>query len=703
MLHQHSTTTADGAAHPLSFTADVRPLTLQVSRTLGVGRYEEILAGFGAPTGARVAVEDLPRLRDALRAALDGAPPTGGYGFLEAPAKQQQQQPVEGEEIAGRPFTVEEFAELDFAPDRGDAVEELRDYLRDGRRALANLLEDLGEDGDAQVDEEALDIAAHRGAEDGTTEAYAALYARWVELQTQTQRAQERLAAKAAQADEGRQRRAALVAIWDNHDLPIEERQQAADELLAGSFWEGLDWEAGRRAVLDLHQRVAADPKLATMQRRVDAMPAGEGRVQALIEFERAVAAQRAEHPTPPALPVAIRFPTINAPALTRKKDGSIEPSHANAFAAVADPSFVNGMLIGRDTFRDELMLSTDGGINWRAFTDSDRTTLHRILDGRGFKRTATQTLRDVVNEIGDRRKFDSARVWLRHHVPAWDGVPRVESFACRYLGSEDSEYTRAVGRYWWTAMAGRVLSPGIKADMVPVLVGPQGAGKSTAVAALVPDPDFFVEIDIGERDENLSRMLRGRLVAEIAELRGLSSRDAESIKAWITRTHEVLVRKYEEFASTFPRRCVFVGTSNEPEFLSDPSGERRWLPVTVGECDAVAIEADRLQLWAEAREMYQRDGIAYADAERLARKEHGKFKRHDPWADRIEEWLADRDGRPFTTRDVLGGALGLNTAQQRSSEDRRVAAILREAGYVRDPNAVRVDGERGRYWRKRG
>ncbi|ESF27670.1 putative replication protein, partial [Salmonella enterica subsp. enterica serovar Tallahassee str. 0012] len=45
------------------------------------------------------------------------------------------------------------------------------------------------------------------------------------------------------------------------------------------------------------------------------------------------------------------------------------------------------------------------------------------------------------------------------------------------------------------TALAGRVLEPGVKADMVPILVGPQGCGKSSGVEALSPDPAFFTEI----------------------------------------------------------------------------------------------------------------------------------------------------------------------------------------------------------------
>ncbi|MCV5824559.1 virulence-associated E family protein, partial [Escherichia coli] len=84
------------------------------------------------------------------------------------------------------------------------------------------------------------------------------------------------------------------------------------------------------------------------------------------------------------------------------------------------------------------------------------------------------------------------------------------------------------------------------------------------------------------EKDDDLARKMRGRLVAEIGELRGLNTKELESIKAFVTRTHENWIPKYREFATQFPRRLVFVGTTNEDEFLADKTGNRRWLPVEV-------------------------------------------------------------------------------------------------------------------------
>jgi len=399
---------------------------------------------------------------------------------------------------------------------------------------------------------------------------------------------------------------------------------------------------------------------------------------------------------------------------LTRNSRGKIEASYTNVYAA-CERADVVGLSIGYDEFLDEVVISNDAGVNWAAMTDADYVEIQRRLESAGFSRVAKEMLRDVVGAVAHKvKRFDTAKFWLSEIVPAWDGTPRVERFLSVYLGAEDTPYTRAVALYQWTAMVGRVLDPGCQADMAPVWVGPQGARKSSVARALVPDAKFFKELSFGERDADLSRKMRGLLIGELSELRGLATRELEAVKAWITQRHEHWTPKFKEFGTAFARRCIFIGTTNQHQFLADETGERRWLPVMVGACDPDAVARDREQLWAEARQMYLRGGIAWRDAERLAETEHDQYKVHDAWADVIHRWLDEeplplsgeaqdpgrRRDRPFTTGEVMSGALSIGTAHQRPAEQQRVARILRAAGFECDKTQSRVAGDRVRYWR---
>jgi Virulence-associated protein E len=414
-----------------------------------------------------------------------------------------------------------------------------------------------------------------------------------------------------------------------------------------------------------------------------------------------------------PQFPVASPddFPLVEStepvlPSFDRNKAGGILPTEENTSKALAVPS-VTGWHIAYDSFKDEMVMAPAGTDEWRAVKDADVSELRLTLCRRGFTKAPKELVRDYMDYVAQRNEFDTAKLWL-NGLPEWDGVPRVERFLADYLGADATDYTRAVSRYLWTALAGRVLDPGCEAPMVPVLIGAQGAGKSRAVKAISPAPEFFCELDLADRDEKASRLMRGRLVVELGELRGLHSRDSQSIKAFISRTHENWTPKFKEFATTFARRFLFIGTTNEDEFLADDTGERRWLPVRVGQCDVDAIARDRLQLWAEAREKYGVGGIEWQDAERLARDVHAEHKISDPWHPIVAAWLdqpdgfAGADGTPrargfLSTHEILTGALGMAATNINRAAEKRLATVMTALGYRNERR--RVSGEKMRGW----
>ncbi|MDN7881416.1 virulence-associated E family protein [Burkholderia aenigmatica] len=395
-------------------------------------------------------------------------------------------------------------------------------------------------------------------------------------------------------------------------------------------------------------------------------------------------------------------------PRYVRDKRGKIEPSIENIVKGLSDP-IECGMQIRYDEFRAEVVQAAPGTDGWRSFTDADYTRLRIMLERRGFKPIGREIIRDAVWLVADEASFDTAITWidtLKH-----DGVPRIDTFMRDYLNAADTPYTRAVSRYMWTALAGRVLDPGCEAPMVPVLIGAQGARKTSSVAAISPARDFFLELKLDGRDEDASRMMRGKLVVELGELKGLRSREAEAIKSFISRRSEEWVPKFKEFSTQLPRRFLFIGTSNPSEILDDDTGERRWLPTMVGQCDPDAITRDRLQLWAEARDAFIVEGIAWQDAERLAPAVHAQHKIQDPWMPLIAEWLDTPDelgeaedkpaDREFLRAcDVATGALRLDPRSLRRSEEMQIGKCLRALGYERA--SARVGQHVMKVWKRK-
>lgn len=412
--------------------------------------------------------------------------------------------------------------------------------------------------------------------------------------------------------------------------------------------------------------------------------------------------------PPVPAPPMALRHLKpweSDAPHPAKKNDsGKIEATATHLQGYLERPDLCDAR-IAYDEFKSAMMIEwRHARGEWRAFKDTDYFRLRMVLEARGFVRPQAQLIKDAVKAVADDNRFDSAITWLRGLH--WDGVPRVERFYLDCFGLPDTPYHRAVGRYTWTALAGRVLVPGCKAHMVPTFIGGQGKGKTDAVMAMAPSQGEFVEVGLDTKEDDLARKMRGKLVGELGEMKGLSTRAKEDAKQWISRPVEEWTPKYEEFPVKVPRRCIIFGTGNVPEFLDDETGNRRWLPMdTVFDIDLARIERDRDQLWAEGAALFRAEGVAWEAAMSLAPEEHKRFTVHDARADVVAAWLArdNMEGTDGPTRgsglvrvsDVLAGAFGLQPAQMTKSLQMECAKILASLGYEKD----RTPSVKG--WRK--
>ncbi len=363
-----------------------------------------------------------------------------------------------------------------------------------------------------------------------------------------------------------------------------------------------------------------------------------------------------------------------------------------------------SGVEFKYDAFRD-CELVRYSGRNWNEVTDEDITKIWVSIEPE-IQPLNEKWISRAITVIAKRHEIDTGVDWA-NSLPAWDGVKRIERFCSDCLGAEDTEYAKEVGKYIFTAAAGRLLSPGVKADIMPVLVGEQGCGKSTAVMAIAPTADTYREVDLTAKDDEIRRILRGISIGEVNELNGLSGRAIESVKALISRQTEVWIPKYRERATTYARRCLFIGTTNSHTFLSDPSGSRRFAPIEVGllhRVDLEKIKADHDQLWAEGIARFRAEGIPHTALEVEARQCSKDFEDIDPWQERLQAWLNEQEqaGNPYPDvelSDLLTNVIGLTVGKTSQRDTRRLAALLRPLGYARA--SVKVNGVVTHPWRR--
>lgn len=227
-----------------------------------------------------------------------------------------------------------------------------------------------------------------------------------------------------------------------------------------------------------------------------------------------------------------------------------------------------------------------------------------------------------------------------------WDGNLRVDTLLVDYFGAADNIYVRAAIRKTLCAAVKRVFYPGTKFDMVLVLVGKQGTYKSTFIRKL--GMEWFSDTFSTFQGKESFEQLRGAWLIEMAELSGLKKAEVETIKQFISKCDDMYRPAYGRTVETYKRQCVFFGTTNDSDFLHDPSGNRRFNPVNINLDKATKSVKDDLtqeevnQIWAEAYHLVKQGEKLYFDDDetKLAQESQVEHSAIDERAGLVEKYL---------------------------------------------------------------
>jgi putative DNA primase/helicase len=306
------------------------------------------------------------------------------------------------------------------------------------------------------------------------------------------------------------------------------------------------------------------------------------------------------------------------------------------------------------------------------------------------------EDIRRAVLLVAEANAYHPVRAWL--DGLRWDKTLRVRHWLRDYAGAADDDYTSEVAQWWMVSAVARIYKPGCKVDHMLILEGEQGIRKSSLLEAICPERSLFRDtpIDLGHKDS--FGALRGKWILEWAELDSLDRSDFRKVKAYVSSPVDSYRPPYAKRDVDAERQCVFAGTTNEPQYFPDPTGNRRFWPVRCTRADPEELSRVREQLWAEAVHWFQ-EGAQWwpstsqsinraTDAQEQRRKEH-------PWEATIAIFLATR--AEVCVGDVLDH-LNLSKKDWTPGAATVVGQCLARAGWIKKR---RGSGSREWFWAK--
>ncbi len=181
------------------------------------------------------------------------------------------------------------------------------------------------------------------------------------------------------------------------------------------------------------------------------------------------------------------------------------------------------------------------------------------------------------------------------NNLPQWDGKNHVAALFSRLPGLSTEQHSflaiwiRSVVAHWlqMDTLHGN--------ECVPVLIGEQGCGKTTFVRRLLAPQlrEYYLDhLNLSNKfDKEMA--LTNNLLVNLDELEAISIRQQASLKQALSKNKVNGRPIFGRVQADRPRFASFVATTNNPHPLTDPTGSRRYICLTVPDGQLIDNEGD--------------------------------------------------------------------------------------------------------------
>ena len=267
-------------------------------------------------------------------------------------------------------------------------------------------------------------------------------------------------------------------------------------------------------------------------------------------------------------------------------------------------------------------------GTDWQPVTDRIVNSLWAELSKE--KPARVQDVYRVI-ESDFVPEYHPFRFYLEH-LPPWDGENHILAMSLSVSVRGDVDTQMRFAEYltkWLVGMVAGWVDDAVVNNVILVLIGEQGSYKTTWFNYLLP-PElrcyFYTKTNANRmgRDDLLTLAQYGLVCCE--ELDTMRPSELNQLKAAVTMPSIDERAAYAHYHEHRKHIASFCGTGNNAQFLSDPTGNRRWLPFEVESIESPRDHPfDYEAIYAQAYALYQ-EGFQYW----FSREEIAKLSAHN-------------------------------------------------------------------------
>lgn len=328
----------------------------------------------------------------------------------------------------------------------------------------------------------------------------------------------------------------------------------------------------------------------------------------------------------------------------------------------------------------------------YREWNNADDSNLKSYIENKyGLK--SMDKIMEALNIVINRNQFNPVVDLLEDiYKNKWDkNNGHIENLLPDYLGVEKNRYHTECMRLFMLGAISRAYYPGCKFDYMPVFIGKQGVGKSTFLRLLSLNNAWYNDNFNTVEGDKAPEKLRGMWMVELAELLATKkAKEVESIKAFLTSTVDTYRPPYGRRTEQRPRVCVFAGTTNNDHFLTDRTGNRRFLPIMTRKEhvkksmfeNKEAVQKDFENAWGEAMDIFMKANrdpelVLPTDLQEYVEEQQAGYMEEDVRVGLVQEWLDQTSKDKVCVAMIYEHALGNKDKKPSRFESTELHSIM--------------------------
>ncbi|MFN9116266.1 MAG: VapE domain-containing protein [Bacteroidota bacterium] len=338
-------------------------------------------------------------------------------------------------------------------------------------------------------------------------------------------------------------------------------------------------------------------------------------------------------------------------------------PAAHSAYDKISETLAKLGYKFKRNVVKNNVDCLING--HWRELND---TLINDLLIAVNQITKATETQIRSVIYSSQSPDYDPFELYILELEP-WDGHDHIgELWATLGLGPE----LQFGLEKWLMLMVKSMLNPAITNPYCLTLIGPQGIGKSQWLQRLIPVKiaEYKSQMIVDPKDKDTKISLAENLLIIVDELDALSKAEAARLKEMITSPGYKIRAPYGKLQEHRKRRASFCASLNNPQFLFDKSGARRFLCLEIPGLIHYAHNIDMDQVFAQAYALAKEVESAYftRDEEELFSNNNLAFQ-----APCLEEEAIRRFCKPPAENEDYQSLTASEIAQKLKERDERI------------------------------